>query len=163
MVAAVVMFFTNPLYPHFWALYTFCGISDMIDGAVARKLGTAGGAGARLDTVADLVFFLSVGIKFVSILPVFALWAAALIAAIKIASVVICAVKFKKTGFLHTYMNKITGVALFLLLYLIFLFIDLSDALIYSVCAIAFVAALEEMLCVIKMREYDPEFKGVFI
>ena len=40
----------------FWALYLFCGLTDMMDGAVARRTGSAGAFGARLDTTADAVF-----------------------------------------------------------------------------------------------------------
>ena len=34
----------------------FCGISDMIDGTIARKTKSISGLGARLDSVADSVF-----------------------------------------------------------------------------------------------------------
>ena len=33
----------------------FCGLTDMIDGTVARKTGSDSKFGARLDTVADFV------------------------------------------------------------------------------------------------------------
>ena len=34
----------------FYLLYLFCGITDMIDGTIARKTGTVSQFGARLDT-----------------------------------------------------------------------------------------------------------------
>ena len=37
----------------FWALYLFCGLTDMADGPVARRIGSASVFGARLDTAAD--------------------------------------------------------------------------------------------------------------
>ena len=40
----------------FWVLYALCGISDMVDGWLARKLHAETKAGAILDSVADLVF-----------------------------------------------------------------------------------------------------------
>ena len=39
----------------FYLLYLFCGLTDMIDGAIARKTGAVSKFGARLDTVADLL------------------------------------------------------------------------------------------------------------
>ena len=41
--------------PVFFVLYIVAGITDMIDGAVARRTGTVSAFGARLDTVADIV------------------------------------------------------------------------------------------------------------
>ena len=38
--------------PGFWALYLFCGLTDMADGPVARRTGSASASGARLDTAA---------------------------------------------------------------------------------------------------------------
>ena len=40
----------------FYALYLFCGFTDMIDGTIARMTDSASDFGARLDTVADFMF-----------------------------------------------------------------------------------------------------------
>lgn len=40
----------------FWTLYLLCGLSDILDGAVARLTGTVSRLGERLDTLADIVF-----------------------------------------------------------------------------------------------------------
>ena len=40
----------------FYGLYLFCGLTDMVDGAIARKTGAASTFGARLDTVTDVLF-----------------------------------------------------------------------------------------------------------
>ena len=40
----------------FYILYLFCGITDMIDGTIARKTGSVSKLGAKLDTVADFVY-----------------------------------------------------------------------------------------------------------
>lgn len=47
----------------FYILYLLCGLTDMIDGAIARKTGTVSKFGARLDTVADFVFMFVCSIK----------------------------------------------------------------------------------------------------
>ena len=49
----------------FYALYLLCGLSDMIDGTVARKTKSASEFGAKLDTVLDFVFMIVALIKFV--------------------------------------------------------------------------------------------------
>ena len=40
----------------FYIFYLFCGLTDMIDGAIARRTGAVSKFGATLDTVADFVF-----------------------------------------------------------------------------------------------------------
>ena len=47
----------------FYALYIFCGLTDMIDGTIARKTGAVSNFGSRLDTIADFVFMLVCSIK----------------------------------------------------------------------------------------------------
>ena len=49
----------------FYALYLLCGLSDMVDGTVARKTNIASEFGAKLDTVSDFVFMTVALIKFV--------------------------------------------------------------------------------------------------
>ena len=41
----------------FYVFYLFCGFTDMIDGTIARKTGAVSKLGAKLDTIADFVFF----------------------------------------------------------------------------------------------------------
>lgn len=164
IAAAVVMLFFPPLTVPFFVFYTVCGVSDMIDGTIARKLCTAGGFGAKLDSVADFVFFLSAAFKLLpalwSLLPVVSLWLIAAVALIKCTSAVIGAVRFRKLCFLHTYLNKLTGAAVFLLPY--FCRAWFFRTLIYIVCAVALLAAIEELVCLIRAKEYNAETKRLF-
>ena len=101
----------------FCVIYLLCGLSDMIDGTVARRTKSASEFGARLDTVSDLVFMTVALIKFVPHLPIPAwLWIwIGVIAMIKIGNVVREFVRTKKLISPHTLLNKITGLLLFLL------------------------------------------------
>ena len=47
----------------FWLLYVIAGATDMLDGFLARRWGVESKFGARLDSMADLVFVLAVGYK----------------------------------------------------------------------------------------------------
>ena len=49
------LLFCQPFSPSFIALYLIAGLTDSIDGAVARKTNTASEFGAKLDTAADFV------------------------------------------------------------------------------------------------------------
>ena len=47
----------------FWTLYLIAGLTDMLDGFLARRWGVESKFGARLDSMADFVFVLAVGYK----------------------------------------------------------------------------------------------------
>lgn len=99
----------------FWIVYLFCGISDMIDGFLARKLNTESKLGAMFDGVADLCF---IGCCVWKLLPLFSLenwmwiWIA-IITLIKIINQVSALVVHGMFVFLHTIANKVTGLLLF--------------------------------------------------
>ena len=128
----------------FYALYLFCGLSDMIDGTVARRTNSASEFGARLDTVSDFVFMTVALIKFVPHfhIPVW-LWIwIGIIAMIKLGNVVLGFIHTKKLISPHTVLNKITGLLLFLLPVTIS-FIDLTYTLPIA-CTVATAAAMHE-------------------
>ena len=126
----------------FYVLYLLCGLSDMIDGTVARKTKSANEFGARLDTVSDFVFMTVALIKFLPHLriPVW-LWIwIGIIAMIKLGNAALGFVRTKKLISPQTLLNKITGLLLFLLPVTIS-FVDLTYTL-PIVCAVATVAAM---------------------
>ena len=134
----------------FTILYLFCGLTDMIDGAIARKTNSASQLGSKLDTVADLLFVMA---SFIKILPAIRLplwlwiWCGA-IAVVKLSSIVWGYVSKKQFISFHTTMNKIKGLLLFLFpLTLPFLKVQYSAPLI---CAIAAIAAIQEGLYIVK-------------
>lgn len=53
--AVCLLFFGVKSYA-FWVIYFVCGLSDMVDGYLARRLGCESKTGALLDSLADLVF-----------------------------------------------------------------------------------------------------------
>ena len=129
----------------FYALYLLCGLSDMIDGTVARRMGSASAFGAKLDTVSDFVFMIVALIKFVPYLHIPTwLWVwIGIIATIKICGAILGFVRTRGIAFPHTVLNKATGLLLFLLPVTIS-FIEPTCALPF-VCAVATAAAIHEV------------------
>ena len=128
----------------FYVLYLFCGLTDMVDGTIARKTGAASSFGARLDTVADFLFVIASFVKLVPVIriPVWIWIWAAVIAMGKLVTLVWGFTQMKQMPSLHTIANKATGLCLFLLP-LTMSFVDLR----YTapvVCAIATIAAIQE-------------------
>ena len=139
----------------FYALYLLCGISDMIDGTVARKTKSASDFGAKLDTVSDLVFMVVAFIRFVPHLNIPTwLWIwIGIIATIKLGGAVLGFVRTGKIAFPHTVLNKATGFLLFLLPMTIS-FIEPTYTLPF-VCAVATVAAIHEVYDTYSEKKHD--------
>ena len=100
----------------FYILYLLCGITDMVDGTIARRTGTVSELGARLDTVADILFVAVCSVKILPLIQLPAwLWVwVAVIATIKTGNVVWGLICNKKLVSLHTPLNRVTGFSLFL-------------------------------------------------
>lgn len=116
IAAGFALLFTEPFSAEFTALYLYAGISDMADGAVARKTGTVSTRGAVLDTAADLVL---TAVCLIRLLPVITLpdrillWTGA-VALLKMVNIIL---GFRLQGAfpaLHTKMDKAAGMLLFL-------------------------------------------------
>ena len=156
IVFSLSLLFIPLLSAWFYALYLLCGLSDMVDGTVARRTNNASEFGARLDTVSDFVFMSVALIKFVPHfhIPVW-LWIwIGIIAMIKLGNAVFGFVRTKKFISPHTLLNKITGLLLFLLP-MIISFIELTYTLPF-VCAVATTAAIHER-CYMDIRHKTKE------
>lgn len=101
---------------HFWILYLIAGITDILDGFLARRWDVESKFGARLDSLADFVFVLAVGYKLFPWLKLpTTLWIMiGIIALVKIINAICSSVAKHKIEFLHTKANKLTGFLLFI-------------------------------------------------
>ena len=153
IIFSLPLVFIPPSSAWFYAFYLFCGLTDMIDGTIARKTGTVSKFGSMLDTASDLVFMFVCSVKILPLLhiPVW-LWAwIALIALTKIFNIAFVFIRRKKLISVHSVLNKITGFALFLLpLTLTFVPTAYSVAVI---CALATLAAMQEVYFIAKGQE----------
>jgi len=137
----------------FYIIYLFCGFSDMIDGTIARKTNSTSKFGSQLDTIADLIFVAASLVKLLPVIhiPVW-LWIwGSVIAVIKISNIILGYVSKKQFISLHTIMNKVTGLLLFLLP-LTVSFVELKYIAI-AVCSIATLSAVQEGFYVITDSE----------
>ena len=117
VAASIVLLFCPVFSPAFYVFYIAAGLSDMLDGFVARKTDSVSNLGARLDTIADFVLVVVCLIKLLPVMsiPVWLFGWIGMIALIKaVNSVSVFAVQ-KKFVAVHSVMNKATGVLLFLL------------------------------------------------
>lgn len=117
IICSIVLLFCPVFSVPFYVLYITAGITDMIDGTVARKTNTVSEFGSRLDTIADFIFVIVCLMKLLPVLKIEAwiyIWIV-LIAIVKVINIISGYVMHKKFVSVHSHMNKLTGVFLFVL------------------------------------------------
>lgn len=153
----------TPLSPAFFGVYTLTGVTDALDGWVARKTGTASEFGARLDSWADLLFYtVMIGRIFpvlFRLLPGEIWWAVLGIVCVRLCAYAAAGIKYRTFASLHTWLNKLTGVVVFLIPYL--LTTPLAEGYCWGVCAVAGLASAEELVIHLRQPVYDPDWKSL--
>ena len=145
----------------FYIIYLLCGVSDMIDGTIARKTNSVSEFGSQLDTAADLVF---VAVSLIKILPIIHipqwLWIwGGVIAAIKLGNILWGYALKKQFLSLHTSMNKVTGFLFFLIPYAIGF--DIFVGFVVLICIVGALASLEELVIHLKSKGYDANVRTI--
>lgn len=153
ILCSILMMFFPVFSAWFYILYLLCGLTDMVDGTIARKTNSDSRFGARLDSIADFVFIMASLVKLLPEIHVPGwLWIwIPVIAMIKIMNVISGFICRKRLIVEHTVMNKITGVLLFLLPMTLF-FIELKYSAVV-VCFVATFSAIQEGYFIRKGRE----------
>jgi len=163
IVLAFSMVFLKPLSIAFIAIYIICGISDVLDGYIARKTNTTSKFGDNIDSVADFIVIVVLMIALYPIIKLTSLmiiWIV-IIGIIRVVSVIVVFIKYKTFEMLHTYGNKITGLMLFTFpLSLVFV---QSDVMIYIICIVASISAIEELFIHLLKKELRINKKSIFL
>lgn len=144
LFSALLLFFPLSSFP-FAVFYLLCGVTDVLDGFIARKLHTESEKGAMLDSAADLFFALIYAVRILPRLnlPLWVwLWTAG-IAAVKITGIAAVSRKERHLHIEHSFGNRLTG----LLLYLLPMSVRIADEKYCAipVCAAATATAITEI------------------
>lgn len=149
----------------FIGVYLVCGVSDVLDGLVARKTKTESVAGARLDSLADFFMFtaivlilsLETGKELARFFPV-------LVAVVlaRLVNLGIARYRFKVLVMgLHTWGNKLTGLLVYLTPLLVRVF---SPGKVFLfVCLVAILSAFEEGCIHLSSGKLELNRKSIFI
>ena len=144
IVCSIALLFCPVFSSAFYVLYLTAGVSDMVDGWIARRTHTASELGAKLDTIADVVFVIVCLVKLLPIMeiPVWLYVWIGIIALIKIINIISGFVVQKRFVTVHSTMNKVVGLLLFVFpLSISFLDLKYTAAI---VCIFATFAAIQE-------------------
>jgi len=146
IACSIAMLFFSANTAVFTVLYLLCGLSDMLDGLIARKMNCTSALGSRLDTAADMIFAAAAAAKLLPVMQFpqwMLLWCAG-IAAVKLFALLTGFVMHKRFMAMHTLPNKLTGLMLFALPLL------RNDFYAVLVCCAASAAAIHEYICIRK-------------
>ena len=147
IVCGILLLFCPAFSAKFYSFYVLGGVSDALDGFAARHFGKETEFGSKLDTAADIIFFTASVFKIMTAVS-FPLWlilwilGIALIKAVNIASGYILQKRFVSE---HTVMNKICGIMLFAVPFLIKNYPSAeTEMFMVAVCVVSTVAAVQE-------------------
>lgn len=163
MAGTAGLLFPRPLSPVFFGLYTLTGLTDVLDGWLARKTGTSSEFGARLDSIADLLFYGAVLLRLFPVLwealPAGIWFAVVGILLLRLGTYALAAKKFHCFAALHTWQNKPTGGMVFLLP--LMLAMPLAIEYCWAVCVVALAAALEELAIHLCRDSFRADIKSI--
>lgn len=162
LLALSLLLFVHERYV-FLVLYSLCGISDVLDGYIARKMNLQSTLGAKLDSIADFMMYTIVII-------VFCLWdlnavvdfIAFLVpvALLRGVNIGIIYRKFHQLGVIHTMGNKIVGLFVYSIPF-IYIFMG-NFSFLWFMLPLLIIVPLEETCIILRMKELDLDRKGLF-
>jgi len=165
IVGTAALLFIEPLSAAFYIIYTLSGLSDLLDGWIARTTNTTSELGSRLDSIADLLLYAVMIIRvFPELWKRLAVWIWYVLAVtilLRLVSYGYVAVKYHRFSAMHTYSNKASGLLAFLVPY--FLLLKNATPVCGVVVIVALLSTVEELVLHLCMKEYDPSVKSVFM
>jgi len=155
ILGTLLLSVTNPLTTEFYVIYTMTGVTDVLDGYIARKTNTVSELGSKLDSAADLMFY---GIMVYRLLPILSellpvgIWYTLTgIVILRVFTYVFTAIKYKEFMSNHTYFNKMTGLCAFSVPYFV-KFHGVLMGICTLTCVICVVASIYDCILAFKHK-----------
>ena len=155
IIGTLVLLPIKTLSDTFFVVYTCCGLTDALDGFVARKTHTVSKLGSKLDSFADLLFYsvmmCKIWLTLNEVLPDWVMWLIKAILALRAMCYALNGLIHKEFSSRHTILNKTTG----LLLFLLPMMLKTPVMLYYSllILAIAYVSFFDELYYIFRPRK----------
>lgn len=160
---AFVLLLTEPLSPVFLSIFFVCGLTDILDGLVARRFDICSEHGYIVDSISDVVL---ATILLYCVIPVviwegwMVIWIA-VIAVVRIVAFSIGSIRYRRPAFVHTCLNKVTGAMLFIAPFL--MVIVGAPVTVAAVCCVASVSSVEYLYINITSDHYDPDMATALV
>ena len=161
IAAAIFLFFLNSVSNVFLGVYLYCGVSDLIDGPIARRTGSVSVVGATLDTVGDILTYLALA-KILLMQRVVPGWVVIWMlgtAVVFAVSGFIALKRFGKFSLVHSLFGKILGISVFLLPF--FIRLDLGVMWMAVICTVSSIAAVESVIIQIFSDHLETDVRNI--
>lgn len=142
-------------------LFVLGAATDVVDGPLARRLGTQSDRGARLDSLADAVLVVAASCTAAATVDVAARQrvgrAAAVVAATRLITLSLTRHRFGTWSVMHTPLNKATGLGLTAVSSVALISGRMPLLALTGVGALAELAAIDELMTVTRSSDYDAD------
>ena len=163
LLLSFALYFLEPLSAAYLWTYAVCAVTDPLDGFIARRYDARTRYGHLLDSLGDVSLAAAVLVTLVPFLD-WEMWEMTLIVAvvaIRLTAFAVGSVRFGRPAFIHSYLNKAAGVAFFVSPFLIRPIGLPATVVIAGIVCVS--ASLEYLYISIQSREYDPDYRSVFL
>ena len=163
ILLAASLFFIPALTPLFLIVYTAAGVTDLVDGPIARRFNVTSKFGANLDGIADYIF---VAAALITIIPVLDFNSRSIIIVIgfvvlKVIGMIVGFLHYRQLMMMHTYASK--GGAFLALLFPLILQTGMGENTIMIFLGIVvYYFLLEEIAINIVMPKPKRDIKGLY-
>ena len=149
----------------FLVMFILIGVTDKLDGTIARYLNQTSHLGAKLDTMADMVFYPLITIWLYRFAPevVNGWWNLVyLLIVLFFTKMVLGKIKFGEIPVFHTIGGKTFAASLFFFMVIAILYPDIAAQIFPILCIIGYVNQLEEMYIFLTRKKVDENIRSVF-
>ncbi|MCL2507694.1 MAG: CDP-alcohol phosphatidyltransferase family protein [Oscillospiraceae bacterium] len=164
---SIAMLFLTKRPAAFLVVYAAAGLTDVLDGFLARRFHWESEFGAKIDGFADIGFMLAMlGVVFglmrhVLNFKAYLVIGVAVVAALKVVNLCFTKCKFKEWSTMHTLANKYTALPFYFIVPYCVWFQKVPNGLIMVFLATVFIANLEETWILASADTYDADMKGM--
>lgn len=153
----------------FIVVYVTAGVTDALDGFLARRWRTATRFGSSFDSLADMLFTLTL----LYVLMTFLHWPSwltiwiVILAMLKVMTLIIGWLRYRQVAFLHTVLNKLSGLVIFVAPMFIIQTRAATTGIVAGIvacvvaCTIASIASLEELTITIASPKLHPDIRSL--
>ena len=149
----------------FLVMFIIIGVTDKLDGTIARYLNQTSHLGAKLDTMADMVFYPLITIWLYRFAPevVDGWWTLVyLLAGLFFAKMILGKIKFGEIPVFHTIGGKTFAASLFFFMIVAILSPYTAAKVFPVLCVIGYVNQLEEMYIFMTREKVDENIRSAF-
>ena len=149
----------------FLIMFIVIGVTDKLDGTIARYLNQTSHLGAKLDTMADMVFYPLIALWLYRFSPevVSGWWNLIyILMALFFLKLILGKIKFGEIPVFHTIGGKTFAASLYFFMIVAILYPDTAAKLFPILCLIGYINQIEEMYIFMTRDNVDENIKSVF-